>query len=234
MKNILKTGLLILIIGFFGCSNDELSEANTVPEDVVLISPLKNQVCELGVKYERNTSRLLFEWERAKNAQVYDLIVTNLETGENYITYTDIFENYKEIVLDNDIAYSWQVIAKNINTTKTGESEVWKFYFVGEPRSNYLPFPANIISPNSSEIVSAIDGKVRLSWQGSDPDFDNLTYTVFIDTVDGKQPTIDPLKNLTNSSVDVSVVSGTTYFWRVQSFDGFSSTFSQVYSFTVN
>lgn len=234
MKNIIKTSLLLLLIGLLGCSKNELSEENTVPDDVVLISPLKNQVCELGVKFEPNTSRLLFEWERAKNAQVYDLVVSNLETGENYITYTDIFDNFKELVLENDVPYSWQVIAKNVNTPKTGQSDVWKFYFVGEPRSNYLPFPANIISPNSSEIVSAIDGKVTLSWQGSDPDFDNLTYTIFIDTVDGKQPAIEDLKNLTNSSVRVSVVSGTTYFWRVQSFDGLSSTFSQVYSFQVN
>lgn len=234
MKNKLKIGLLILAIGFFNCSNDELSEVNTVPEDVVLISPLKNQVCKLGVKHDRNTSRLLFQWERAKNAQVYDLIVINLETGENFITYTDIFDNFKEIVLDNDIPYSWKVIAKNINTPKTGESEVWKFYFVGEPRSNYLPFPANIISPNSSETVTATNGKVTLNWQGSDPDFDDLTFTVYIDTVDGKQPTIDELKNLSESKVDVSVNAGQTYFWRVLSHDGFSSTFSQVFSFTVN
>lgn len=235
MRNFLKINLiLLLLIGFFGCNNDELSEENTVPENVVLISPLKNTSCELGVKYQKNTSRLLFQWERAKNAQVYDLVVTNLQTGANYITYTDIFDNFKEIVLDNDIPYSWKVIARNINSPKVGESEVWKFYFVGEPRTNYLPFPANIISPNSSEKVTAKDGKIKLSWQGSDPDFDTLTYTIYIDKIDGKQPASDSLKNLTNSSVDVSVDSGATYFWRVLSHDGFSSTFSQVYSFTVN
>lgn len=232
MKNTLKIIGFLLATAFVGCETE--NNEDVTPANAVLISPLKNQSCELGIKGVNNTSRLLFQWERAKNAQSYDLVVTNLETGKNYITYTDIYDNFKELILINDIPYSWKVISKNINSEKVGTSESWKFYFVGEPRTNYAPFPANILGPKQAAQVTATAGKVTLSWQGSDPDTNDLKYTIFIDTIDGLQAATESLKNISSSSVPVDVVSGKTYFWRVQTSDGLISSFSPVYSFKVN
>ena len=232
MKNIVKLCGLLLAFVILGCDNDETKDVT--PASAILTSPLKNQSCELGIKGINNTSRLLFQWERAKNAQSYDLVITNLETGKNYITYTDIYDNFKELILINDIPYSWKVISKNSGTETVGTSEVWKFFFVGEPKKNYAPFPANILGPKQAAQVAAAAGKVTLSWQGSDPDSDSLKYTIFIDTIDGLQAANDSLKNISTSSVQVDVVSGRTYFWRVQTSDGLGSSFSPVYSFKVN
>lgn len=232
MKKIIKICSAFLIVFILGCENDE--NKDVTPANAVLISPLKNQSCELGIKGVNNTSRLLFQWERAKNAQSYDLIVKNLNTGQNYITYTDIYDNFKELILVNDIPYSWKVVSRNIGTETVGTSEEWKFFFVGEPRKNYSPFPATILSPKQSANVTATSGKVNLSWQGSDPDGNALKYTIFIDAIDGLQPAIQSLKNISATSVQVDVVSGKTYFWRVQTNDGLSSSFSPVYSFKTN
>jgi len=47
---------------------------------------------------------------------------------------------------------------------------------------------ASIISPASGSTVSASEeGLVTLKWSGEDPDENTLTYTVYIDTVDGLQ-----------------------------------------------
>ncbi|MEQ8240884.1 MAG: hypothetical protein RIA69_16825 [Cyclobacteriaceae bacterium] len=232
MRLIIYISIISVLILLSGC--EEESVDNLVPEEVVLISPVNNEVCELGVSYERNTSRLLFEWDYTKNAQLYDLVVTNLDTKENYITYTDIADNSKELVLENEVSYSWQVIARNTNSNQTTTSEEWEFFFVGEPRSNQLPSPANILSPKSSEFVTATNGQISLSWIGHDPDLDELSFTVLLDQIDGKQPAKSELKNLVQSSVDIEVESGVTYYWRVMSDDGAGKSFSQVHAFTVN
>ena len=74
-----------------------------------------------------------------------------------------------------------------------------------------------------------------MSWEGNDPDeSDTLTYTVYFDDTDGLQ---DPSSNNTGvseTSLEVTVESGTTYYWRVKSSDGKSSSFTLVYSFVVN
>lgn len=232
MKNILKLcGLLVMAL-LISCEDND--KPDVTPANPVLLSPLKNQSCELGIKGVNNTSRLTFEWERAKNAQSYDLIITNLETGANYITYTDIYDNFKELILVNDIPYSWKVVSKNIGSTTNGTSETWKFFFVGEPKTNYSPFPANILGPKQAETLTSNGGKVSLSWQGLDPDLDTLKYTVYIDNTNGLQTPIASLTDLSTSSVQVDVDSGKTYYWRVKSSDGFGSSFSPVYSFKVN
>ena len=78
MKNTLKIISFLLATAFVGCVPE--NNQDVTPANAFLTSPLKNQSCELGIKGVNNTSRLLFQWERAKNAQSYDLVITNLET----------------------------------------------------------------------------------------------------------------------------------------------------------
>lgn len=232
MKNILKLGGILLMSLVMSC--DKGDEVDVTPANPVLISPLKNQSCELGIKGVNNTSRLTFRWERAKNAQTYDLILTNLETGQNYITYTDIADNFKELILVNDVPYSWKVVSKNSGSATNGSSEVWKFFFVGEARNNYAPFPANILGPKQSANVAPTSGKVNLIWQGSDPDSSTLNYTIYLDKINGLQAPADAMKNLSASNLEVAVDGNTTYYWRVKTSDGFGSSYSPVYTFKTN
>ena len=61
---------------------------------------------------------------------------------------------------------------------------------------------------------------------------DSLTYTIYFDELDGLQ---DPIKEeLTETTLEVNVESGTTYYWRVKTSDGQSSSYTLVYSFVVN
>ena len=72
--------------------------------------------------------------------------------------------------------------------------------------------------------------------EGSDPDInDVLTYTVYIDSIDGIQDqTNSDYIDIPDSTADVNVESGMTYYWRIKTSDGVSSSFTQVYSFRVD
>jgi len=83
--------------------------------------------------------------------------------------------------------------------------------------------------------VDATDGKITLSWEGNDPDEgDSITYTIYFDEVDGLQDPQTTNTNITETSLEVEVESGTTYYWRVKTSDGKSSSFTLVYTFLIN
>ncbi|WP_026714916.1 hypothetical protein [Flavobacterium daejeonense] len=228
MKNQLKLILGMTLFLALSCTKDEVQDI--LPEAVTLISPLKGQSCEEGINTIGDKSRVFFEWERAENAQIYDIVVTDLETGENYITYRDIYKTKKELELVHNHAYSWYVISRNSKGEKTAVSQTWNFFFVGEPQENYVPFPATILSPEFGETLAT--GTVSLEWEGSDPDGDDLTYTVYLDKVDGKQTPKTEYSNLSASSLDVQLDAG-TYYWRIKSSDGTSSSFSPIYTLNI-
>ena len=220
---------VFIVLLSVGCEKD--ADIALDPKNVTLIAPLQDQACEQGINTVGDRSRIFFEWDRAENAQSYDLIVTDLETGENFITYEDIYDTRKELELIHNRAYSWQVVAKNNSSANTSSSPVWNFYFVGEPEENYAPFPANIITPQFGSTVEGIS--LNLEWEVSDPDGDSLTYTIYLDQIDGKQNPSANLTDLETNSISISVDSGATYYWRVKSSDGTSSSFSQIYTFSV-
>ena len=102
----------------------------------------------------------------------------------------------------------------------------------GDGVVNYAPFPAELKTPASGSTISLTDGKATFSWEGTDPDAtDTLTYTLYVDTVDGKQTPSTSLSNLSDESVDVELDAATTYYWRVKTSDGTNASYSIVYSF---
>ena len=77
---------------------------------------------------------------------------------------------------------------KESQLTTTTPSDLWKFYLAGDGVVNYAPFPADLKAPASGSTVTLSEGKATFTWDGSDPDSgDTLSYTVYVDTVDGKQ-----------------------------------------------
>ena len=111
-------------------------------------------------------------------------------------------------------------------------SEVWIFYLAGSGISKYAPFPATIVAPKTV-LVTPKNGKVTLSWTGSDPENDALTYTIYVDKVDGKQDPPAAQKNITGNTLDVSVETGQVYYWRIKTSDALNSSYTVVYQFKV-
>ena len=199
-----------------------------------LSAPENNEVCYEGEAVDASNSEVTFSWEASSDTDSYDLQITNQETNQTQ-TESGITTTSKAVTLATDVSYSWKVVSKANDTSDTTSSDTWQFYLAGDGQENYAPFPATIISPTSGAAVDASNGLVTLSWEGNDPDEgDSLTYTIYFDEIDGLQDPQTDNTNITESSLEVEVESGTTYYWRVKTSDGTSSSFTLVYSFIVS
>ena len=199
-----------------------------------LSAPENNEVCYEGEAVDASNSAVSFSWDASSDTDSYDLQITNQETNQTQ-TESGITSTSKAVTLATDVSYSWKVVSKANDTNDTTSSDTWQFYLAGDGQENYAPFPATILSPTSGAAVDASNGLVTLSWEGNDPDEgDSLTYTIYFDEVDGLQDPQTANTNITETSLEVEVESGTTYYWRVKTSDGTSSSFTLVYSFIVN
>ena len=199
-----------------------------------LSAPENNEVCYEGEAVDASNSAVSFSWDASSDTDSYDLQITNQETNQTQ-TESGITSTSKAVTLATDVSYSWKVVSKANDTNESTSSDTWQFYLAGDGQENYAPFPATILSPTSGAAVDASNGLVTLSWEGNDPDEgDSLTYTIYFDEVDGLQDPQTANTNITDTSLEVEVESGTTYYWRVKTSDGTSSSFTLVYSFVVN
>ena len=197
-----------------------------------LSAPENNEVCYEGEEVDAINSEVTFSWDASTDTDSYDLVITNQETNQSQIE-SGITSTSKVVTLATDISYSWKIVSKANDTNDTTESDTWQFYLAGDGQENYAPFPATILSPLSGAAVDSNNGSITLSWEGNDPDeVDNLTYAVYFDEIDGLQVPIE--EESSETSLEVSVESGNTYYWRVKTTDGKSSSFTLVYSFFVN
>ena len=203
----------------------------TPPGKATLVAPANNKTCETGTSVSSTQSTVTFSWNASANTNTYDVRITNLNTSvatnKNGVSTTST-----TATLNKGVPYSWRVTSKNTTTTTTTPSDLWKFYLAGDGVVNYAPFPAELKTPASGSTISLTDGKATFSWEGTDPDAnDTLTYTLYVDTVDGKQTPSTSLSDLSDESVDVELDAATTYYWRVKTSDGTNASYSIVYSF---
>ena len=197
-----------------------------------LSAPENNEVCYEGEAVDESNSEVTFSWDSSSDTDSYDLQITNQETNQSQ-TESGITSTSKDVTLTTDVSYSWKIVSKANDTNDTTSSDTWQFYLAGDGQENYAPFPATILSPTSGAAVDDNNGNITLSWEGNDPDEgDSISYTIYFDEVDGLQDPIE--EDVLESSLEVSVESGTTYYWRVKTSDGKSSSFTLVYSFIVN
>jgi hypothetical protein len=250
MKRQSYIGVLLLSIIVFSCSAEDDSGSSSptsttqqtstpapqvpTPGKSSLSAPVNNEVCYEGETVDASTSKVTFSWSTSSDTDSYDLQITNQETNQT-LKESDITTNSKAVTLATDISYSWKVLSKANDTSDTTNSDTWQFYLAGDGQENFAPFPATIISPSSGAGVDASGGKITLSWEGNDPDeADVLSYTIYFDEVDGLQDPQTANINITETSLEVEVESGNTYYWRVKTSDGTSSSFTLVYSFIIN
>ncbi|WP_051286312.1 right-handed parallel beta-helix repeat-containing protein [Salinimicrobium terrae] len=226
--------LLIFLMGSLtiSCSKDDDAEiiAPLTPGEAELVLPLNNTQCEIG-DVIANMAEVAFEWNEASDAEMYDLVITNLNTQE--VTLRPNLTTTSLVVrLERGNPYTWNVVSKN-SGEETTTSDSHRFYVAGEPGTNNAPFPATLVSPASGVTVSPVDGMVTLNWEAASTDIDGdpLTYTLFADKVDGNQEPPEEWKGLTVSSMEVEVEPNTIYYWRIETSDGKNTAFSNTLSF---
>ena len=230
-----KLILLLSIFFIFSCgSGDDDSTQSLPPEGALLIAPENNKVCETGTSISDSKSNVDFSWSASANTTTYDLKITNLSTNE-VSNQSGVTETTTTVELSKGTAYSWQITSKNNESTENAVSSTWKFYLAGSSETTFAPFPADLISPTSGSTIQRDgNGMVTLSWAGSDPDTSSgLKYTVYLDTVDGKQAPQEDYKDLEESELTTAAASDTVYYWRVKTSDGTNVSYSLIYSFRI-
>jgi hypothetical protein len=242
MNNILKyfsfLFTLTLIIGCGGGGGEE-GGGDTGGGDVTvnppakstLSAPANNKTCETGTSVSSTQSDVDFTWGVSADTDSYDLKITDLNSSVA-TNKTGLTTTSTKVTLDKGVPYSWVVTSKSTKSSVTTPSDTWKFYLAGTGVANYAPFPADLKAPTSGSTVKRTDGKVTFTWEGSDPDSgDTLTYTLYVDTTDGKQTPASAQTDLSVLTLDVALDAATTYYWRVKSSDGTNSSYSTVYTF---
>ncbi|APQ19313.1 hypothetical protein A9200_01830 [Maribacter hydrothermalis] len=198
-----------LVITFSGCKK---KRTPMPPEAALLIFPEKNSECTTGQSLGQETSQVEFQWAAADHTETYELRVTNTTTGTTQ-TITSTTTSAK-LPLAKGEQFSWIVRSKNSQVEQTVSSEMWSFYNSGS-RTTFAPFPATIISPESSDnVFKDLNNEVTLSWSASDLDDDIVSYDVYFSV---ETPPVDLAGTLqpTVTSMKVSVTADTVYYWKI-------------------
>jgi hypothetical protein len=200
------------------------------PTQATLSVPAQNSACITGTVISSTESSVSFSWDASTNTDSYELDIKNLLN--NSVTTQTTSQTQLTVTLLSGTPYSWYVVSKSSKTTTTAQSDTWKFYNAGPNLFTYAPFPADITSPIYGQQITNTSGTVTLKWQGGVVGKDVIAaFDIYFDI--NSSPGLYK-SNITDTTLTVSVKSGTTYFWKVitKNVEGNSSD-SGVYQFSV-
>lgn len=228
MRIILKTIAFVALTLIIGCGSSEDNGGSSAGDSdaAVLLFPLNNSECTTGTEVSATQSKVTFEWIASPNATLYYVYVKNLNT-QTQLQFNAQNNTSIDINLLKGTPFSWYVVAKSANVT-LAESEKWKFYNAGDAVENYIPFPAELVSPTMSSTVQG--PAVDLEWSGNDVDGDILNYKIYFGT--NVNPTT-LIGTVTEERLNqINTASNTVYYWKVVTTDeaGNSST-STIFQF---
>jgi hypothetical protein len=214
------------------CSKDD---GPKLPEQAELFLPINGESCQSGNIINDNQTEVEFSWSDAKHITSFNLFIKNMVTSQTVVR-NSLVTNSSSVYLTPGFPYEWHVTSVSENYPEDSlQSQTWRFYLLNDNQSNSPPFPASLISPSSGEMISLSNNSFTFDWDSSDPDGDVINYDLFVDKVDGFQPTVQELKNISNSTKFVILDSNSEYFWRVITKDSNGNqSSSQVYTFRTN
>lgn len=226
---------ILLIIAFFvlvSCKPDvDLVQVVLVePSKVELIFPENNSVCTTGTILSNSQSEVVFEWTDAEIGDMYELYLTNLETGEES-SYQST-NSSMAITLFRGTPYRWEVSTLLQGTNKSTKSDFGAFYNAGDGIVTHIPFPASAIYPRNGEYLIASTQRTTLQWSTEDLDDDIVGYDIYFGT--SNPPVLFAEDHTGQSLENVDVESGQIYYWSIRTYDAQGNVSnSPVFSFTV-
>ncbi|TDQ28626.1 fibronectin type III domain-containing protein [Tenacibaculum caenipelagi] len=226
MRKVIKKVALFSLPLFVACGSKE--PVNEAPTVVNLVYPTQNLLCiDNSISFDwsdatdPNKDKVSYKVEIAKNREL-----TNIAKTQTANT------SQATIILEKDVAYYWRVTAIDSKGKESEPSSVFAFYTKAEGESNIAPFTAELVKPVDE---SAVDGlAVTLEWKGADSNTgDTLTYDVYFG--EDAIPTTIKEEGISVTSIQVTVESGKTYYWKVNTIDNAGAkSIGQVWSFKVN
>lgn len=204
---------------------EQVEIINTAPTTPTQVYPLNNTLCI------NNT--IDFQWNASSDVD-NDRISYEVEVSENsdFSTFAEtktVSNNTTKITLEKGKSFYWRVKAVDDQDAKSSFSDVSQFLTEGDGVSNHLPFVAELVAPNSDELITGT--AVTLSWTASDFDNDPLTYDVYLDTA--ANPVTKVSENQTATTFSATGLMPTeNYYFKIVVKDGNGGvTIGQVWSF---
>ena len=229
MKRYQTTLIILGVTLLTACSSDSVDGTPTpiaAPGKASLTLPQNNKPCE-------TSPSVIFTWSQGSDTETFDLSITNSDTNQ-VTNRAGLTTTTATVPLTRGHRYAWKITSKN-KGTETSTSDTYKFYLAGDGEENAAPFSAEAVYPQlGSSVTPSENSTVTLEWEAADPDSDTLTYTLHIDTVDGRQEAAEENTGLTTNTKEVAVESDTIYYWSVTTSDGSISVTSDVFSFRVD
>ncbi|MEM4728509.1 MAG: Ig-like domain-containing protein, partial [Thermoplasmata archaeon] len=145
---------------------------------------------------------------------------------------TTALTSYGPLNLQPGATYYWTVVASD-GRESSAVPGPWRFTILS-PGQNTAP-EVQLLSPTDGSIINTTN--VTLSWSGTDPDGDRLTFSLFLcSTIFDALSLPPPFVTLWNNSYMVmGLENGTTWWWTVTASDGLaSSAVPGVRSFSVD
>ena len=156
--------------------------------------------------------------------------ITNLNSGQSEAI--NATTNQAPINILRGEPYEWFVVSRANGSTQTATSAMFRFFNEGPGIENYAPFPAQAVAPTRGANLSATTSSVNFEWSSSDIDGDITSFEVFFGTDPSSLSSIGVTAE--SSLSNVSVTSGTTYYWSVTSVDDQgNSSFSETFQFRI-
>jgi len=236
-KNMKNLNLIFIVLLFFNCSGSSddgddnvIPPAPATPIAAALTFPANNQECNEGTSVGPTQSSVTFTWEASANTDSYTIVVKSLNNNSSITLNANT--NEKNITINKGTPYSWYVISKSTSTTETAQSETWKFYNSGDATESHAPFPVDLDAPSMGANLSGIT-TVSLAWTGNDIDDDITGYNIYFDTT--SPPTTSLGDSQTTTTIDVDVIAGNAYYWRVITTDAEgNNSESEIFEFRVD
>ncbi len=232
MRKVIKTIALFSLPLFIACgggSGKTEEIVNEAPTKINLVYPTANLLCI--------DNTIIFDWSDATDPNndniSYKVEFSSSRTMSPIVKTETANASTKSITLTKGTAYYWRVTAVDSKNLAGEVSEVNAFYTKGEGETNTAPFTAEIVSPTNESSVSA--GSITLTWKGVDSN--DATSALKYDVYFGESSTFTSAieEGLTTQSKEVSVESGKTYYWKINTIDPSNAkSIGQVWKFTVN
>ncbi|WP_435253963.1 hypothetical protein [Tenacibaculum sp. A30] len=227
MKKVIKTIALFSLPLLVACGGGSKEPVNEAPTTVNLVYPTQNLLCI--------DNTIAFDWSDAtdpNNDNVrYNVEVAKNREFTNELKAQTVNSSQVSITLEKGVAYYWRVTAVDSKGKEGTSSATYAFYTKADGESNIAPFTAELVKPADEDAVDELT--VTLEWKGADSNTgDTLTYDVYF----GEDATPTTLKEegISTTSVEATVESGKTYYWKVNTIDNAGAkSIGQIWSFTV-
>jgi hypothetical protein len=208
VRNLIAFGLLVISCG---PDTDLPGVFGLIPGKATLIFPENNSECTEGRILSDTESEVTFLWGATDHTTGYEVRLVNLLDGSIELHYSTT--NELAITLWRGTPYSWSVISKNSSTDRSGQSEVWSFYNAGLGTVNFIPFPAEVVSPANGAQIPSSQENITLDWDAADLDDDLKEFDVYFGT--SSTPPLY-LGQLSEDRIEgLEIESGSTYYWRI-------------------